>query len=134
VPFFHGSAVSLPVGTQLTARPNGYVHTTPNQRLERLFEAAKPPGALSRRGCVFLTDNLDDIDNVGGATDYLYEVSTTFPVQRSDLSFYTLADMQLEAGELENAQHSAARYWAGDTHEGVFEYRVKHATIIAAID
>lgn len=134
--YYHGSIKSLNIGTVLVPNPTGYTHQKEVSALETLFEENKPEHILvDRLNCVFLTDNIEDIDNLGGFTDFIFEIDVQDNiVEKSDLSWYTKAFLQLEEGDLEGAKQSALNYWNGDIFEGVFEYRVKSCTIVDIID
>lgn len=130
--YYHGSENEMELGTWLFPNYKGYTHQKAVKALEDLFEEEKPEHIMfSRRDCVFMTDSERDIDNVGGNTDFIYRVDTDGgPVEASDMSWYSLASCQLSEGNIQAARESARKYWAGDIHEGVMEYRTDEAEII----
>ena len=116
--------------------PLGYTRQKEVSTIEKLFHENKPKNILiDRFNCVFLADNVDDIDNLGGFTDFIFEVDIEDNIiEKSDLSWYTKAFLQLEEGNIEGARESALNYWNGITLEGVFEYRVNQGIVKNIID
>tara|TARA_Y100000588_G_scaffold63872_1_gene63510 strand:+ start:6057 stop:6467 length:411 start_codon:yes stop_codon:yes gene_type:complete len=134
--YYHGSIKDLKLGTILVPNPLGYTRQKEVSGIEKLFHENKPEHILiDRFNCVFLTDNIDDIDNLGGFTDFIFEVDIEDNIiEKSDLSWYTKAFLQLEEGNREEARESALNYWNGVTLEGVFEYRVNQCIIKNIVD
>lgn len=134
--YYHGSIKPLKIGTKLVPNPLGYTHQKEVSNLEKLFHENKPEHILiDRLNCVFLTDNIEDIDNLGGFTDFIFEIDIqNNTIEKSDLSWYTKAFIQLEEGDIKGAQQSALNYWNGNVLEGVFEYRVMQCIIKNIID
>lgn len=132
--FYHGSFEPLDIGCHL--RPGGRSGGT--DELDRLFEEARPGGCLPRSGSVFMCVNEDDIDACGGYTEHVYEVEPAGPVERSDLAWYTQAQIHLEDGDAEAARNCALAYWDGlpfpDEESSVFEYRAAGAVVRRCLD
>jgi hypothetical protein len=129
--YFHGSNTGLPLHTALYPNAGGYTQAPEVAELEALFEMVRPNHIqISRTDCVYLCDNVEDIDNVGGFTDYIYEadIADGF-VEKSDVSWYTKAASQFDEGDIEGAEESARNYWSGACLEGVYEYRTDEAII-----
>lgn len=131
-PLYHASYSPLPPGTKLIWQSDGYTLQKAVSDIEDLMEEVRPKNGFSRKKCVFLADNIADLDNLGAHTDYIYRVEPT-SVQKSDLSFYALAKMKLDEGKLDEAKEAARAYWRGDTLEGVFEYRAMSSIIVNEI-
>jgi len=134
--YYHGSIKPLNIGTILVPNLLGYTRQKEVSNIEKLFNENKPEHILiDRFNCVFLTDNIDDIDNLGGFTDFIFEVDIEDNIiEKSDLSWYTKAFLQLEEGNIEGAKESALNYWNGIILEGVFEYRVNQGIVKNIID
>ena len=131
--YYHGSIKPLNIGTILVPNLLGYTRQKEVSNIEKLFNENKPEHILiDRFNCVFLTDNIDDIDNLGGFTDFIFEVDNI--IEKSDLSWYTKAFLQLEEGNIEGAKESALNYWNGIILEGVFEYRINQCIIKNIVD
>lgn len=135
--YYHGSAIPLEKNTCLVAQHDGYVQTTENQELELLFESCRPKGFVSRSKAVFLSSDVDLIDFLGGATDYIYSVDTseTKPTKH-DLHWYSEADCFLSENNIKKATECAIKYWNGILAEGKYscpEYLTEYAYIESEI-
>jgi hypothetical protein len=130
--YYHGSELEMNIGDAIFPNPNGYTSSKCVSDLEDIFEKERPDDIeYSRKDCVLLCDCDDDIDNVGGNTDYIYGVDLEGGfVEASDMSWYTKASLQLSEGDIQGAKESARKYWSGDVYEGIFEYRTDEAYIV----
>lgn len=133
---YHGSRTYLPINFQIKPQ-NEYTSNKESSELENLFESTKPDHLLSRKDSVFLCDNPDLIDPAGGYTDVIYEVETD-NCEKSDLAWYTEAQIYLEKGALELAKKCSEKYWSGepfyDDNMSCYEYRSKSATVKSILE
>jgi hypothetical protein len=129
---YHGSDKKFEIDFKLLPQ-NEYTSNNNSSELEKLFEQRKPIDMISRKNSVFLADDIDLIDALGGYTDIIYEVSVDDNIERSDLAWYTESQKHLEEGSLILASKCADKYWSGDIfyddNQSCFEYRVSSAKI-----
>jgi hypothetical protein len=71
--YYHGSFNELSIGTMLATTEGGHTNNAPDE-LEQVFEKHKPSDRISRKAAVYLTTDPEDIDALGGYTDYIYQV------------------------------------------------------------
>lgn len=133
VNFYHGSVKKFDLGFILSPQKDGYV--TKENMLESIFEKYRPSYKISRFDCVFMIDNPDDIDAAGGYDDYIYEVLPLGEFEKSDMAWYTEADMLISDGANESdVKKFVDNYWKGvqftNKDYSLFEYRTKFAKII----
>lgn len=155
VRYFHGSYDSLPVGTILTpGRGSSFMRGLNDDIMDSplILESFRPPEFISRNRAVFMTDNIDDIDNAGGATDHIYLVNPLGKVDRHDLSWMTQIDIimsdnsyssslgikhsTIEDKEINDSiKEAALNYWNSVPHtdESVWEYLTTSAEIIEEV-
>lgn len=135
--FYHGSAKSLPIGTILEPQIQGYTRTTNNQALEDTMERYRPDGMIPRDEAVYLADNPEVIERLGGDTDYIYIVEPLGSVEGSDLDWYgeVASGPYLQKSE-EAIREFAENYWQGVPYHGIGEreYRTRQARIVAVFE
>ena len=123
--YYHGSDDELEVGTIL--KPQGRTDGIPNFLI---LEKYRPSHMLSQKDVVFLVKDDDDIDNVGGGTDFLFTVTPLGKVEKHNLGWSTELS-GLESGNPEKEEEFANNYWNAVPHpNGVWEYLTTSAKII----
>jgi hypothetical protein len=139
--YYHGSIDELPIGLMLKNQKDGYTSDEVVKDLESLFDKYKPKDKISRKEAVYLADNPDDIDNLGGYTDFIYEVNPLDEPEKSDLSWYSKVGSEMgdffdiDEELSENVKEMLDNYWNGVASENpVWEYRVYNADIDLDID
>jgi hypothetical protein len=144
--YYHGSLALIDNKTILFVPDNkvarsSYVDCDNVKNIESLFERFKPKNSISRHDAIFLSDSAEDIDNLGGYNDYIYEVIPNGFVEKSDLSWYTMVSG--EANDSDNPDEMKEgsiikminNYWAGIPSESpCFEYRCYSAIVFSEID
>jgi hypothetical protein len=132
--YFHGSYDKLPVGTILVPQED-YEKNWQDTDFYTVLEQHRPSHMLRHKEAVFLCDNADDIDNAGGATDWLFTVEPLSDrVERHDLNWGSEVSALVSDHADESAiQHAAEMYWSGDpsNNEVVWEYLTPAAVIVA---
>lgn len=133
---YHGSWDPLDEGTAL--RPGFGGGAIVDTELEALFEAARPEGLVPRREAVFMAADPDEIDALGGYTEFVYEVAPGGPVTAHDLAWYSQAQAHMAVGEDAEARRCADAYWSGtafpEAARSVFEYLGTAATVGREVD
>ena len=141
--YYHGSYDDLPIGTVLTPEKGNFMGTFSQEEMDSHFklELFRPDGYLSRDSGVYMCDNIDDIDNAGGANDHIYIVEPLGKVDKHDLNWMSEIDLIMsdafENGEqesdetLQKVYSAALNYWNGVPHynESVWEYITPFARI-----
>lgn len=134
---YHGTHYLLPCAFELKPQDNGYAHQPETQKLEDFIELHRPFEKLSRKKSVFLSDDIDLIDPAGGYTDAVYMVEVE-KAEKSDLAWYTHAQVMLEEGNAYEAEQAAINYWSGIpfgvTAERCPEYRCNTATVVTIVE
>lgn len=130
--FYHGSYNELKINTLLKSNSQSY--SNQNSNIEDFFEQNRPDYLISRKNAVYLADNVDDIDNLGGYNDFVYEVElTSSNIEKSDLNWYTMAFEELEEnnGFINNKiKKYIEYYWNGvSSDRPCWEYRVEEAFV-----
>jgi len=149
IKYFHGSYHSLPKGTILTPQKGNFMGTFSQDEMDSHFklEQFKPPQYLSRNNSVFMTDNPDDIDNAGGASEHIYLVNPLGKIEKHDLNWMSEIDLiisnaweigqdEVESTEtIDNIQKAALNYWNGTPHynESLWEYLTTSAIILKEV-
>lgn len=144
--FYHGSKTELSLGLDLIHQydDNAYTHLDDTKWLEDFMERERPEDKLSRRECVFLAELVEDIDNLGGYDDHVYEAEPEDGyTEKSDLSWYTrvwgmIGDFpsdDLPPDAILLAKQFAHNYWHGIASDNpVWEFRCRTAKIVRDID
>ena len=151
----HGSSNELPVGTVLTPQP-GYGARWGEMLSYMVLEMFRPKDALAHDQAVFMVDNLNDIDNAGASTDYIYAVQPMGKVSQHDLNHHSMIESAFDSREFRDVnpsfleqtlaqnpgakqilQNLALSYWMGDENEWgedpVWEYLAPKAKIIKSL-
>lgn len=133
--FYHGSIKELENGLHLLAQSDGYVQCEADEAIEGFedfMESLRPEDKISRFDAVFMADNTEDIDNLGGFTDYIYKVKPIGEYSKHDLAWYSIASNYYLVDN-EKAKECALKYWSGEQYDkvenSVFEYMVGSAII-----
>lgn len=134
--FFHGSDKLFDEEDMLESQPDGYVQKKWNSLLEEIFEKNRPDYYVSRNDAVFLAKSLDDIDALGGVTDYIYSVDVENDPIKCDLAWYSEAESHIENDELEKAHSCAKSYWNSSPHPkySCFEYLIDIAWVVEKVE
>ena len=132
--FYHGSMISLPVGTILVPRFN-YEENWKDTDFYLALEHYRPSNMISHKSGVFMCDNPDDVDAAGGGTEWLFTVQPLGPIQRHDLNWGSEISCLISDGhpiDSEEVSHAAQNYWAGVPYhsENVWEYLTPRAKIL----
>lgn len=137
--FYHGSIKELEGGLHLLAQSDGYVQSESDEAVEGFedfIESLRPEDKISRFNAVFMAENTEDIDNLGGYTDYIYEVDPIGEYSKHDLAWYSKASNYYLIDN-EKAKECALKYWSGEMYdkmeESVFEYMVESAEIVEEV-
>lgn len=130
--FYHGSYSELPIKTLLQINPDSY--SNKNNLIEDIFEVNRPDYLISRKKSIYLSDNIEDIDNLGGYNDFIYEVELVDSnIEKSDLNWYTMAFQELEESNgviNSKIEKYIKNYWNGVSSDSpCWEYRVEKASI-----
>ena len=138
--FYHGSIRELKNGLHLLAQSDGYVQSESDEALEGFedfMESLRPEDKISRFDAVFMADKIEDIDNLGGYTDFIYKVEPIGEYSKHDLSWYSEASNYYLVND-EKAKECALKYWSGEPYdkkeESVFEYMVGSAITILLLN
>jgi len=136
---YHGSNKRMKLGTIITSRSDGYTSMESEREIEDLFEKYKPANKISRKNCVYMVSNPDDIDAAGGYSDYIYMVNPIGPIDKSDLSWYAEVDGLLhdKNKNIKIIKSYINNYWTGVQYKtkehSLFEYRANSAKIIEIV-
>ncbi len=131
--FYHGSWNKLEVGTKLTPRPS-YEDDWGNTDFYEILERYRPNNMLPHKSAVFMVGDDNDIDLVGGGTEWVFEVTPIGKVERHDMNWSSQISMLISDGyniESDEVKHAALAYWNGIPHEDepVWEYLTPAAII-----
>lgn len=133
---FHGSDTLFDEEDMLESQSGGYVQKKWDSLLEKIFEENRPEDYVSRNDAVFLAESPDDIDALGGLTDYIYSVDIEEDPIKCDLAWYSEAESHIENDDLEKAHACAKSYWNSTPHpkHSCFEYLVNVAWIVEEVE
>jgi hypothetical protein len=130
--FYHGTTYNFKKGFSIIPK-NEYTSNESTKNIEDLFEEVRPSNKISRRNSVYLCDSPENIDNCGGYTDVIYEVSVEYS-ELSDLAWYSKADEYLEINNIKKARECAEKYWSGEifeiTEQSCYEIRTNLAKVL----
>lgn len=132
--FYHGSDTELPPGTIL--RPAaGYAEKWGDTDFYNVLEKYRPKSKLAHHDAVFMVDNEDDIDNAGGATDWVFIVEPSSRVERHDVGWSSEISTLVSNGihhDDNQIKFAALKYWSGESFDDnpVWEYLTPKATIV----
>lgn len=133
--FFHGSNDEIKVGSIWVGQGDTYEANWSGSDFYAALEKYRPSGFLAHKDAVFMVGHPDDIDLVGGGTEWACELKPLAPVSKHDLNWSSeisclLGDgFQLDSHEVRQA---AENYWGGVPHsnESVWEYLTAKAEVI----
>ena len=132
--FYHGSNDYFPVGTILTPT-NNYEERWSGTDFYNVLEKYRPSEMISHKEAVFMVDNDEDIDNVGGGTEYVFTLKPLSKVEKHDISWSTEISILIDEGysiDSEEVKKAAENYWNGVVHKDgpLWEYLTKRAEIV----
>lgn len=84
--------------------------------VEGFVDSYRPSGAVSRLKCVFVVDNVDDLNLAGASEDYVYEVEPIGKVTKAYFGWFSKVLMSAFSGKLKDnktAEKAAQNYWKG---------------------
>lgn len=134
--FYHGSKNNLEINTILISQENkGYTSYEECLSIENAFEHFRPKNKISRKIAIYLVDNPEIIEKVGGYDDYIYEIDPMGDVQKSDLYWYN--EVAKEMGDFfdieeltDKAKKCIENYWNSvESPDKNIEYRVESAIV-----
>jgi hypothetical protein len=134
--YYHGSHSPIEPGTVMTGRGVRYESQWTDADFFWALEIHRPEGCLAHRDAVFMVDNVEDIDNAGGCTDFCLEVMPEEPVSRHDLNWSTEISCLISDGHAprsEAVREAALNYWKGLPHperEPVWECLARKVTVL----
>ena len=137
--FYHGSYDKLEPGTVLTPKGKDYEAAWGGTGFYGALEKHRPPEQLAHKEGVFMVANPDDVDNAGGATDYIYAVVPMGEPQRHDMNWGTAISSLLDNGARRNdseIKFAADQYWSGKPHpdgNSVWEFIAPRAKIVSEL-
>lgn len=116
--FYHGS--SKPLSGKLIAKPRltefSDRHDSKGVNIEKFIEGFKPSSAPSRLKCIFMSDNVKDLNLLGASENYVYEVKPLGSVIRADFAWVQEVLGIVFEGELLSdnpfAEELAKGYWS----------------------
>jgi hypothetical protein len=129
---YHGSWSCLPVGTILLP-----MHRHSISETERILEAAKPKGVLSRNDAVWITRNVQGVYHAGGGESYVYKVEPIGP-KYGPFDGGWVGQMNWTEDEGGSLKKMADAYWRGAPCKGkncygAHEYLVGSARIVEIV-
>jgi hypothetical protein len=129
--FFHGSYDFLAVGVVLKPKEN-YKEIWSKADFYCVLEKYRPEHMLAHHESVFMCDNIDDIDNAGGGTDWIFTVHPHARIEKHDLYWCSEISLGVSEGkEEEFLKDMAKKYWNGIKSEyPVWEYLTPEAIIV----
>jgi hypothetical protein len=133
--YFHGSYDEFEKGKELSGRGEEYVEDWIHTDFYQILERYRPAVCLAHQKAVFMVSDPDDIDLVGGATDWCSEVVPENPVSRHDVNWSTEISCLLSDGhnqESKPVMDAALHYWNGVAHKSgaVWEYIAPACTVV----
>jgi hypothetical protein len=133
--FYHGSNNYLEVGTILTPRGDKYHDDYKGSDFYVALEYYRPKNKLAHKNAVFMVADEDDIDLVGGGTEYMFTVQPIGKISKHDLNWSSEISSLMADGydiKSEEVKKAATNYWNGIPHhdDNVWEYLVPKAKII----
>jgi len=134
--FYHGSAKPIEPGTVMTGRGERYESEWTDTDFFWALEIHRPADCLPHREAVFLVDNVEDIDNAGGCTDWCLEVEPGERISRHDLNWSSEISCLVGDGHglySDEVKAAAAKYWSGESSGDscVWEYLTDRATVVS---
>ena len=136
IAYYHGSDKKFDIGFILQPQTDGYANLESEKEIEDLFEKYKPKDKISRKNCVYLVSDINNIDMAGGGTEYIYFVDPIGQIDKSDLTWYSeVYSLYTEDTKESLLVPLIMNYWNGIQFKpkvnSLFEYRCKSAEIIS---
>lgn len=137
-PFYHGSYEDFAIGMRLSGRGQDYHDEWMLLSYYEALHMHRPADCLAHSQAVFFCDNIQDIDNCGGATEMVVLVRPVGAVSRHDMNWGARIDHLL--GERKPIDHPEVRaaclsYWRGEaTASPVWEYIAPEAVVLATAE
>ena len=133
--YFHGSYIPLEVGLIMKGRGEEYEKDWCETDFYLILEKYRPKEYLPHKQAVFMTNCVDDIDNAGGATEWVFEVKPVGQVSRHDLNWSSEISCLIGDGHPDDYPpiiQAANNYLSGKprSNESLWEYLVKEVIII----
>lgn len=143
--YYHGSDRELPVGTIMRGGlSDGYAaRIAEASDIYRRLEWLRPTTCIAHKDAIFMASGdasneygLDDIDALGGSTDYVFALRPNAPVQRYDQSLITIAECALSDGKHQDEIDAIlASYWRGQSSGApLWEYLTTSAVVASVQD
>ncbi len=134
--FYHGSKNNLEIGDVLISQEDeGYTSYEECISIENAFEYFRPQNKISRKTAIYLVDNPEIIEKLGGYDDFIYEIEPIGNAEKSDLYWYNAVAKEMgdffEINELtDKAKKYIKNYWNSvESLEKNIEYRVENAVV-----
>jgi hypothetical protein len=140
--FYHGSAIGLPAGTILEPRKDGYVKSDDTYGIaatEAILERNRPTHCIPRHDSVFMADDIDNIEWMGGQTDFILRVEPVGRVESNSLGWYEALELYTWNDDGDPmANWLAQGYWSGemmpDARYNLVEYRAESAVVVSLVE
>lgn len=133
--FYHGSAVPLELGTILHCDSEKYATKWVELVYFEVLEKYRPLDKLSHMNAVFMAETEQDVDNLGGDTDYLLIVEPLSEVFKHDQHWCTKMCCLISeeySVDSQEIKQMCENYWAGlATDEPVWEFLTKQAKVVS---
>ena len=133
--YYHGSFNDLHVG-QILIPTKDYINNWENTDFYYWLEKYRPKEFLAHHESVFMCDNIDDLDNAGAYTDFIFLVKPNSRIEKHDMFWSTAISLALcDQKEENHIKALASNYWHGiSSDEPVWEYLTTSAEIISVIE
>lgn len=130
--FFHGSYKKLKIGTVLSGRGKEYIEKWFVYPEYIVLENERPSRCIPHYEAVFMVDNVEDIDNAGGGTNYIFTLLPIGKIEKHDMAWQSEILMAIDDKEHpDKIKSMAKKYWSGvATKSPVWEYLTRKAKII----
>lgn len=137
--FYHGSYDAIDDGTVLKGRGDAYEADWKHTDFYPVLERYRPETFVPHRDAVFLVDDIDDIDNAGGATEWVIEVIPAGEVTRHDMNWSSEISCLLSDGHdaaSPKVAEAAGNYWRGVEHPdgALWEYLAREAMVVTSYE
>ena len=132
--FYHGSDRDWEIGTVSRGRGADYHKDWSQTDFYSTLEKYRPSEMIAHSEAVFMCDNDDDIDSVGGATDWVLEMLPLGPVERHDINWSSAISAAVDDDADEDAiKEMAMNYWNGiASPDPLWEYLTREAKVIGS--
>jgi len=134
----HGSDMKHKNGEMLLSRGDAYEKEWEKTPFYRALKHHAPIGAREHKDSVFMTDNVNDLDNAGALSGYTYIVKPEGEVSRHDMAWSTKISELIDDGiglRNEKIRVLSEKYWSGIPSESpVWEYTANSFVIVKGYD